>query len=389
MCRAVAPDTQAYLQGLGPLAPTARPSVLQPLAQRRGGTHAPSLLARTRLGADGTHLADLLVDGAGQLLPVQGGVAQCHLELGAVKGVPPSGVKDRKVDYHATRACLYDGARFHGSVLLYVELNVAHELLPEEAESLPTKHAAQQVTEVCVAYAMLDLFTLPTLHAARSLSVPLRGGPLALRWTLPQCAAAAAAAHAATPKGGKAAQPKHSAKAGLSFTLKPVPPQDTAAALLPRLALASAPVARVVSLYRQLLAETLGMGSASLAPAADPVLAAFPGVLDDEDLSDAFLQLWRQELRHSTATGAPPATAAELRAAFRRCATVVWAGWGAQAVPPPTCSSHTTHRVQRRMQLQQFATTPAASLGSSAWLHRPFDCRELRTGGMEGLAATV
>lgn len=141
----------------------------------------------------------------------------------------------------------------------------------------------------------------------------------------------------------QANQPKHSAKAGLPFTLKPVPPQDTAAALLPRLALASAPVARVVSLYRQLLAETLGMvsgalgwgrqgqykgnalvvtqvathgmskmhcncklmtslkpapftvrpcpqGAASLAPASDPVLAAFPGVLDDEDLSDAFLQ---------------------------------------------------------------------------------------------------
>ncbi len=52
-----------------------------------------------------------------------------------------------------------------------------------------------------MAYAMLDLSTLPTLHAARSLSVPLRGGPLALRWTLQQCAAAAA--QAATPKGRK------------------------------------------------------------------------------------------------------------------------------------------------------------------------------------------
>ena len=91
VCRAVAPDAQGYLQGLGPLAPTARPSVLQTLAQRRGGAHAPSSLARTRLAADGTHLADLLVDGAGQLLPVQGGLAQCHLELGPVKGVPPSG----------------------------------------------------------------------------------------------------------------------------------------------------------------------------------------------------------------------------------------------------------------------------------------------------------
>ena len=50
-----------------------------------------------------------------------------------------------------------------------------------------------QSDEVCVAWALLDLSTLPTLHAARSLRVPLRGGPLALRWTLQQCAVAAAA----------------------------------------------------------------------------------------------------------------------------------------------------------------------------------------------------
>lgn len=85
VCRAVAPVAQAYMQGLGQLAPTARPSALQPLTQRRSAVCAP------RLAVDGTQLADLPVDGAGQLLPVNGGVAQCHLELGTVKGVPPSG----------------------------------------------------------------------------------------------------------------------------------------------------------------------------------------------------------------------------------------------------------------------------------------------------------
>ena len=83
--RAIAPDAQAYMQGLGQLAPTARPSALQPLAQRRSAVCAP------RPAVDGTQLADLPVDGVGQLLPVNGGVAQCHLELGPVKGVPPSG----------------------------------------------------------------------------------------------------------------------------------------------------------------------------------------------------------------------------------------------------------------------------------------------------------
>lgn len=58
-----------------------------------------------------------------------------------------------------------------------------------------------QLDEVCVAWALLDLSTLPTLHASRALSVPLRGGPLAARLTLQQCATAAAAA--AAQQGGK------------------------------------------------------------------------------------------------------------------------------------------------------------------------------------------
>lgn len=73
-------------------------------------------------------------------------------------------------------------------------------------------------------------------------------------------------------------------------------------------------------------------------------------------------RLWRQELRHSTATGAPPATAADLRAAFRQCATVVWAGRGAQAVPPATCPNRSTQRGQRRTLLQQFSSNPGKGL---------------------------
>lgn len=46
--------------------------------------------------------------------------------------------------------------------------------------------------------------------------------------------------------------------ASLPLALKPIPASDTAAALLPALALAPAPVARVVALHRQLLAEALG-----------------------------------------------------------------------------------------------------------------------------------
>lgn len=89
--RALAPDPHAYVAALAPaLGPTARPSSLQLLAAR-GGRHAPSALCRPGLTLDATQLACLPVDRAGMLLGVQAGVAQCHLTLGTVKGVPRSG----------------------------------------------------------------------------------------------------------------------------------------------------------------------------------------------------------------------------------------------------------------------------------------------------------
>jgi hypothetical protein len=111
--RALSPDPLAYLKALGPLAPTARPSSLQPL-QRRGGLHAPSSLCRPQLAACGTRLQGLPTDRAGQLLPTD--AAQCLLTLGTVKRVPGAGLPHRQPCRHVARACLYDGARFRGNV---------------------------------------------------------------------------------------------------------------------------------------------------------------------------------------------------------------------------------------------------------------------------------
>ena len=116
--------------------------------------------------------------------------------------------------------------------------------------------------EVTAAWALLDLSTLPSLHTGRALAQPLHGGPLARCQTLSQCGEAAlAAAAAAATLGGRLmleADAPRLHDASLTVTLRPVPPCDTAAALLPPLALAAAPLARVVSLYRELLAEALG-----------------------------------------------------------------------------------------------------------------------------------
>ena len=107
-------------------------------------------------------------------------------------------------------------------------------------------------------------------------------------------------------------------------------------------------------------------------------------------LSHPLRRLWRQELRNSTAPGAPPASPAELRAAFRQ-------------------------RGQRRTVMQQFAANPGREREKKGWLcitvavalitchfrshlftpttyfsSKPGQqLRELRTGAMEGLAATV
>lgn len=119
---------------------------------------------------------------------------------------------------------------------------------------------------MCTAWAMVDLSTLPTLHAARTVSVPLRGGPLAHRLTLEQCATAVAAAALQQGHPAQAAVAKAARGASLAVTMRPVPAQDTAAALLPPLAVVAAPVARVVALYRQLLAGALGTAEARDGP---------------------------------------------------------------------------------------------------------------------------
>lgn len=46
---------------------------------------------------------------------------------------------------------------------LYVELNVAHEMEPEEVELLPAKHAAQQVSHRYCFRALQLLLPLPAL----------------------------------------------------------------------------------------------------------------------------------------------------------------------------------------------------------------------------------
>lgn len=308
--------------------------------------------------------------------------------------------------------------------------------------------------EVCAAWALLDLSTLPSLHAARTLSLPLHGGPLARHWTLRQCGEAAlAAASAAAGSTPAASAVPRLRDASLAVTLRPVPPADTAAVLLPPLALAAAPLARVVSLYRGLLAEALGtaevkglsvcqgqpatgvqparrassddqpaarmrplkqqmppplptqhreaQGRAGLAPTADHVLAAFPAALDDPDLVAAFFgwvyswvewrrapaclalqrrcpagshlpptvhhpctplrpthttaSLWRQELARLSAEhkkAATPVEGGELRAAFRRCATAVWALQRAQMLPPPAGAGDVAGSAARRQAVQ-------------------------------------
>ena len=86
-------------------------------------------------------------------------------------------------------------------------------------------------------------------------------------------------------------------------------------------------------------------------PGGDHVLAAFPRIMRDEDLSDAFFSLWAGATRpllapiageclcllHGGTGGmgvpsarAPLAAAADLRTAFRQCVTLVWALMGAQ-----------------------------------------------------------
>lgn len=122
-----------------------------------------------------------------------------------------------------------------------------------------------QADEVCVAWALVSLCGLPTLHAERKLSVPLRGGPLARRLTLQQCAAAAVAAAAAGGLSGASGNYPTAKVAGadirdasLAVRLAPLSAADAAGAgLLPAAAVLSHHAAKALGWYRQLLAEAL------------------------------------------------------------------------------------------------------------------------------------
>eukprot|EP00887_Chlorella_sp_A99_P007002 scaffold2.g7002.t1 len=434
---AVGADPLAYLSGLGKLAPTARPSSLQPLLQR--GRCAPSSLCAPSLDATGLGWADLEVDRRGQLVPTEA-VAQCRLELGAADGLPPAGARDRAPWLSAARLCLFDGARFHGNVVkpkkvktaqksgemvwkfgsgaavlvrcpahlvhtmqarglrahakarpdVYIEFCVSHELTPEEGQRLPAggagAAAARQCDEVCIAWALVELCTLHTLHTARSLSLPLCGGPLSQRQTLAQCAAAA------SPQG-HTAWPVVGGRATLSLRLSPVPSAAAAeTALLPAATVACPQLVQVVGLYRQMLAEAVpateeGGQPACCAAVADQVLAALPAILDDPDLADAFFSLWE---RHTAPRARP--TRAELRTALRTCATLVWAMTGSQAVPPPGIANALAQRQERRGRMAAYlGLHPVEGVGGGAhgWLHRPFDAAELVVRPPAAAAMTV
>ncbi|KAL4854149.1 hypothetical protein ACK3TF_005007 [Chlorella vulgaris] len=480
--QALVPDPLEHVRGLGTLAPTARPSTLQPL-HCHGGAHSPSALCRPRLAPCGTRPADLLVAPSGELQPTD--AAQCHLSLGRVKGVPRSGAAHRTPLCYTARACLYDGARFHGNAItpravkpgrqgdtwmfdaqpllvrcpkqrlptmqarqgygsmalgvaeasscslqdacvaaatklcahmqcgagnntatcptagrftparplylqLYLELCVSHQLLPEEeaAQRLLPCAAACQLGDVCVAWTLVSLATLPSLHSPRSLRAPLCGGPLSQRRSLQAYAAAAAAAAAAS-----GAPPARQVVAGASMPvrLSPVPSAHPTAHLLPAAAVASKEVALAAGLYRQQLAL---QGGGALAQVADAVLAALPAILDDAELSEAFLELWAQQQAAAAAAthaASQPAgvAARQLEASFQLCATAVWAAAASQAIPPPGLGGR---RAERRAKLHRLLHQHAVvGLNSTAhaWLHKPFEAAELCRGPLQQLGATV
>ena len=101
--------------------------------------------------------------------------------------------------------------------------------------------------------------SLATLHTARSLQLPLCGGPLAHRRPLRECIAAALNTRGATRAASIDAASRFGAT--LPLRLSPLQPAEAAAAgLLPAAVVAAQPLARALACYRQLLAEALGSG---------------------------------------------------------------------------------------------------------------------------------
>uniref|UniRef100_A0A061S3B8 Uncharacterized protein n=1 Tax=Tetraselmis sp. GSL018 TaxID=582737 RepID=A0A061S3B8_9CHLO len=404
-------DTMQYMRSLGQLRMRARPSILQRRLKEGKGTMREAI--RPMLGDDGLCLPGFFIDEDSNLLPSPN-VPQFKVEIVKAQGIPRKVVPHRPdpPQLRIARVSIYDpkSRAFHGNVhtvlagkssdtgnvwyfdqslpfvarsllnqpalQLYVEFNVSYELTPQEASRLPAAHrrAAEQVDELTVAWALVPFSSGVHLRKPRRLALPLMCGGLVSPQTL------AKEAKEARRKRGffKNITSRH-LKPQIVVNLQPVQPAHAnhmSLSMLPDNFAGDVHTCMMVACYRAAFARSIGQDKVFVSAVTDPVIAAFPSLMDDPQLRAMMHRLWEQHI-----VAAAVHKVEHIKQIFRQVVTMLWPVLHAQAVPPLSIMNFNSHQAARMERLSEFAAShPAAALSHSAyhWLHKPFDASEVR-----------
>jgi len=420
--RALTKDTMQYMRSLGPLEWKAQPSVLQGRLKRGHNTMEAAL--RPELEEDGLYLARFNVDSESNIMPMPD-VPQVKMELNHVKGMPPKIVRHRPEapQLRLARIGFWDTQtkRFHGNVQavisshtsnggatwhfdkknklvlrclnnspslhILLEFNVSYALTAAEAHHLPSSHrkAASQVDEVTVAWALIPFQLVARTSKPTTEVAPLMCGRLM---------APVALSHEVYLARKKRSFLKNlsSMKPNpvLSLKFRPVSAEEKMKerfSLLPDMIVADSTTAVMVACFRAVLAAQLARVPTYMSTVSDPVVAAFPKLMDDPQERVMLHRLWD---RHVSGLREP--SFSQLVLMFRQVVTMLWPAIHAQGVPQSSIMNFNVHQGARMHKLTEITSThPVVTLSHSAynWLHRPLDAAELSYSYSDALGPSV
>jgi len=156
----------------------------------------------------------------------------------------------------------------------------------------------------------------------------------------------------------------------------PKQPHRPALSMLPDNFAGDVHTCMMVACYRAAFARSIGQDKVFVSAVTDPVIAAFPSLMDDPQLRAMMHRLWEQHI-----VAAAVHKVEHIKQIFRQVVTMLWPVLHAQAVPPLSIMNFNSHQAARMERLSEFAAShPAAALSHSAyhWLHKPFDASEVR-----------
>mmetsp|Transcript_33006 Transcript_33006/g.105147 ORF Transcript_33006/g.105147 Transcript_33006/m.105147 type:complete len:583 (+) Transcript_33006:106-1854(+) len=411
-------DPHLYIKQLGVLGANARPSSLQLLVKKK--KHVLSTLVAPKLGPDGLHFTDLPLDpSTRQLQPVN--VPSFYLSLVAAKGVPGSGVQGREPFLRLARVALYNGAQYLSdlSVLsniqvvgvkdckqsdglfhwafdpspaftclvrshqahelpklkIVVELNVSYHLSEQEAAALPhhLRKRSAQVDEITVAWATITFKdAMEAAGSKKDFHVSLCVGPLSAPRRVADVVQQAVAHESVFGR-----MFRRDASPVLVCRISSLSPAEAqASAFLPPTIVCTPRFSPFITMYRKVLADRLLNFGSFMNTVAEPILKVFPKVLDDADMTYAFLALWQKQ----ASTSGNPSTVQQSVEMFRYVCLQIWPLMHMGAVQPPSISNDALHQRARSKSIVQFVAKhphETCTYTPQHWMHRPFDTSEL------------